>query len=45
MIRTAYLQIDFFAIQKIELDIIKQCIERRKKKGELGLLEKVLLEM
>jgi hypothetical protein len=32
------LQIDFSAVQNIDLDIIRQCIEAGRKKGELRLL-------
>jgi hypothetical protein len=37
------LRIDFSAIQNIDLDIIRQCVEVGRKKGELGLLEKFLM--
>jgi hypothetical protein len=32
------LRIDFSAVEKFDLDIIKQCVEVGRKKGELGLL-------
>jgi hypothetical protein len=36
------LRIDFSAVENIDLDIIRQCIEVGRKKGELGLLLKFL---
>ncbi|GHU92788.1 hypothetical protein FACS1894155_12810 [Bacteroidia bacterium] len=36
------LRIDFSAVEKIDLDVIRQCIEVGRKKGALDLLEKVL---
>jgi predicted transcriptional regulator of viral defense system len=38
------LRIDFSAVQKFDLDIIRQCIEVGRKKGELGLLLRFLEE-
>jgi hypothetical protein len=36
------LRIDFSSVQGIDLDIIRQYVEVGRKKGELGLLEKLL---
>jgi hypothetical protein len=36
------LRIDFSAVENIDLEIIRQCIDVGRKKGELGLLEKLL---
>ncbi|GHT33233.1 hypothetical protein FACS189434_06840 [Bacteroidia bacterium] len=38
------LRIDFSAVQKFDLGIIRQCVEVGRKKGELGLLGKLLFE-
>jgi hypothetical protein len=35
-------RIIFSAVQNIDLDIIRQCVEVERKKGESGLLEKFL---
>ncbi|KAA6334703.1 hypothetical protein EZS27_017003 [termite gut metagenome] len=39
------LRVDFSAVQNIDLDIIRQCIEVGRKKGELKQLLKVLSEL
>ncbi|MDR1896577.1 MAG: hypothetical protein LBR10_07295, partial [Prevotellaceae bacterium] len=39
------LRIDFSAVEHIDLDIIRQCVEVGRKKGELGLIEKILSEL
>ncbi|MDR0812180.1 MAG: hypothetical protein LBN23_07950 [Paludibacter sp.] len=39
------LRIDFSAVRNFDLEIIRQCIEVGKKKGELGMLEKLLSEL
>ncbi|MDR0873227.1 MAG: hypothetical protein LBN27_07155 [Prevotellaceae bacterium] len=39
------LRIDFSAVQSFDLEIIRQCVEVGRKKGELGLLLKFLSEL
>jgi hypothetical protein len=39
------LRIDFSAVEKFDLEIIRQCAEMGRKKGELGLLMKIFSEL